>query len=43
MCPAAEAAYEQIVSLPIFPQMMDTDVEDVIRAVRKVVRSFVIE
>ena len=43
MCPVAEAAYEQIISLPIFPQMTDADVEDVIRAVRKVVRSFIIE
>lgn len=37
MCPAAEAAYEQIVSLPIFPLMTDSDVDDVIAAVEKVV------
>ena len=36
ICPAAEAAYEQIVSLPIFPKMSDSDVADVIEAVLKV-------
>ena len=35
LCPAAEAAYERLITLPIFPQMSDQDVEDVIRAVRK--------
>jgi len=38
--PVAEAAYEQILSLPIFPGMSDADVEDVIAAVRKVVEAF---
>jgi perosamine synthetase len=42
MCPVAEAAYEQIISLPIFPQMTDADVEDVIEAVHKVVRAFTV-
>jgi perosamine synthetase len=32
LCPVAEAAYERIVSLPIFPRMCDEDVERVIRA-----------
>lgn len=36
LCPNAEAAYEQIISLPIFPRMTDDDVNDVIVAVRKV-------
>jgi perosamine synthetase len=36
LCPIAESAYEEIVSLPIFPAMSDADVDDVIRAVRKV-------
>ncbi|MFN8456746.1 MAG: UDP-4-amino-4,6-dideoxy-N-acetyl-beta-L-altrosamine transaminase [Anaerolineae bacterium] len=36
-CPVAEAAYEQIISLPIFPQMTSKDVEDVIMALHKVV------
>ena len=32
MCPVAEKAYEQIVSLPIFPRMTDQDVKSVINA-----------
>jgi perosamine synthetase len=36
MCPNAEAAYEQIFSLPIFPRMSDEDVNDVISALHKV-------
>lgn len=38
-CPVAEAAYERILSLPMFPAMTDEDVEDVIEAVGKVVRN----
>jgi len=34
--PVAEAAYEQLISLPMFHGMSDGDVEDVIAAVRKV-------
>jgi perosamine synthetase len=34
--PVAEAAYEQLISLPMFHGMTDQDVEDVIAAVRKV-------
>jgi dTDP-4-amino-4,6-dideoxygalactose transaminase len=29
----AEAAYESLLSLPIFPRMSDADVDDVIRSV----------
>ena len=36
LCPVAEKAYEEIVSLPIFPSMTDQDITDVIEAVRKV-------
>jgi len=36
--PVAEAAYERLISLPMFHGMSDSDVEDVIGAVRKVVR-----
>ena len=36
MCPAAEAAYERILTLPLFPGMSDADAEQVIGAVRKV-------
>jgi len=34
--PVAEAAYEQLLSLPMFHAMTDEDVEDVVRAVGKV-------
>jgi perosamine synthetase len=37
LCPAAEAAYQSILSLPMFPRMSDEDVRDVVVAVRKVV------
>ena len=33
LCPVAERAYEQIVSLPLFPSMADEDVEKVITSV----------
>jgi perosamine synthetase len=36
LCPIAEQAAEQILTLPIFPRMSDADVEDVIGAVRAV-------
>ena len=39
-CPKAEDIYRTIITLPLFPKMTDTDVEDVIRAVRKVVTFF---
>ena len=39
-CPVAEAAYERILSLPIFPAMADGDVEDVIAAVCKVAGAY---
>jgi len=37
LCPAAEAAYEEILSLPLFPAMSDDDAAEVIAAVEKVV------
>jgi perosamine synthetase len=40
LCPVAEAAYEQIISLPIFPRMMESDVEDVVAAVGKVLGAY---
>ncbi len=40
LCPAAEAAYAEILSLPIFTTMTDSDVADVIDAVDKVTRSY---
>ncbi len=38
--PVAEGAYSQLISLPMFHGMSDSDAEDVISAVRKVVTSF---
>ncbi len=38
LCPQAEAAYKQIISLPMYPGMTDADVEDVIKAVHEVTR-----
>jgi perosamine synthetase len=35
LCPKAEAAYDRILSLPIFPKMTDEDVERVIGALTK--------
>ena len=35
--PVAEAAYEGIVSLPLYPRMTEEDVDDVVRAVKKVI------
>ncbi|HEY6181464.1 MAG TPA: DegT/DnrJ/EryC1/StrS family aminotransferase, partial [Terriglobales bacterium] len=39
-CPVAEAAYEQLISLPMFHGMTDEDVEDVVHAVQKVAVNF---
>ena len=41
-CPEAEAAYEHILSLPMFPSMSDQDVDDVIAAVSKVYNAYCI-
>ncbi|MGQ0645395.1 MAG: UDP-4-amino-4,6-dideoxy-N-acetyl-beta-L-altrosamine transaminase [Elusimicrobiota bacterium] len=35
-CPVAEAAYERLISLPMFHGMTDADADDVVAAVRKV-------
>ena len=40
LCPVAEAAYEQLITLPMFPAMTARDVQDVIEAVTKVVTAF---
>ena len=39
-CPVAEAAYEELITLPLFPAMTDADAGDVIAAVRKVIDAF---
>lgn len=36
-CPKAERYYERAITLPIFPRMSERDVEDVIKAVTKVI------
>ena len=38
--PVAEAAYERLISLPMFHGMTDTDVGDVVQAVSKVISSY---
>jgi perosamine synthetase len=40
LCPAAEEAYQRIISLPIFPSMSDSDIRDVIVAVKKVIGAY---
>jgi len=40
LCPVAETAYEQILSLPIFPRMKDEEVERVISVVIETVMEF---
>jgi perosamine synthetase len=39
-CPVAAAVYLEILTLPLFPTMADSDAEDVIQAVQKVTRAF---
>jgi perosamine synthetase len=40
LCPVAEAAYKQIITLPIFPAMSANDVNDVVAAVKKVTSGY---
>jgi perosamine synthetase len=40
LCPVAEAAYQRLLSLPMFPGMTDADVRDVVEAVNKVVSHY---
>ena len=40
LCPRAEKLYEEIMSLPLYYAMTDEDVEDVIKAVKKVVENY---
>lgn len=40
LCPVAELAYEQILTLPVFPAMSDADIADVVTAVLKVMEAF---
>jgi len=38
--PVAEAAYERLISLPMWPGMTDDDAADTVRAVKKVVAAY---
>ncbi|MFI5281187.1 MAG: DegT/DnrJ/EryC1/StrS family aminotransferase [Gemmatimonadales bacterium] len=40
LCPRAEAAFERLLTLPLFPAMTDRDVDDVMAAVVKVLGHF---
>lgn len=40
LCPNAEEVYKGIMSIPLYPKMTDSDVEDVIHAVKKVVGNY---
>ena len=40
MCPVAEQAGEEILSVPLFPAMTDRDVDDVIAGFEKVLGAF---
>ncbi|GGK34101.1 UDP-4-amino-4,6-dideoxy-N-acetyl-beta-L-altrosamine transaminase [Caldalkalibacillus thermarum] len=40
LCPIAEKIYEEIITLPLFPAMTDSDVQEVIRAVKTVVKNY---
>ena len=39
-CPNAEKIYNGCMSIPLYPSLTDSDVDDVIRAVRKIVRAY---
>jgi perosamine synthetase len=39
LCPAAEAAYESVLSLPMFPAMSDADVDRVVNSLRKLLEA----
>jgi perosamine synthetase len=40
LCPRAEAAYQEIMSLPMFPRMLDSEVDQVIAAVQDIMADF---
>lgn len=37
LCPEAEKLYDSIITLPLFPEMTDKDIEDAINAIKKVI------
>jgi perosamine synthetase len=40
LCPIAESAYENLITLPLFPTMTDQDVGEVIAAVAKLIKEY---
>ena len=40
LCPNAEEIYKGIMSIPLYPKMTDSDIEDVILAVKKVIKNY---
>ena len=40
MMPIAEKIYKQIITLPLFPLMTEEDINDVIKAIKKVIDYF---
>jgi len=40
LCPNAERLYEEMITLPLFPKMSEADVQDVIKAVKKVINYY---
>ena len=40
LCPVAEEIYSGIMSIPLYPKMEDTDVDDTIHAIKKVVENY---
>jgi len=40
LCPRAERAFERLLTLPLFPAMSDADVDDVLEALRRVLRYY---
>ncbi|MCD9022322.1 UDP-4-amino-4,6-dideoxy-N-acetyl-beta-L-altrosamine transaminase [Cohnella silvisoli] len=42
ICPIAEDMYQRILTLPLFPRMTDNDIRDVVAAVHKVLRYYLI-
>ena len=40
MCPEAEKMYRSVMSIPLYPAMTDQEVEDVIKAVKKLINYY---
>ena len=40
LCPVAEDIYNRMITLPLFPAMTENDIQDVIKAVKKVVSAY---